>query len=268
MSAHLRFLEVSFGYGSTTVLDQISLDLPPGSLAALIGPNGAGKTTLLGLASGTLRPRAGTILLDGTDLARVPASLRARRIALVPQSLMIPFAFTVREVVALGRTPYLHPLRGESAADRAAIEQALELTDTARFARRCIHDLSGGERQRVIIALALAQEPDLLLLDEPTANLDVAHQLAILELIRGLNRRTGLTVLAAIHDLNLAALCFERILVLGGGQIAADGPPRAVITADLIRAVYGQAARVIEHPAAPVPLVALLPRAARDGPAR
>jgi len=268
MSAHLRFLEVSFGYGSTTVLDRINLDLPPGSLAALIGPNGAGKTTLLGLASGTLRPRAGTILLDGTDLARVPASLRARRIALVPQSLMIPFAFTVREVVALGRTPYLHPLRGESAADRAAIEQALELTDTARFARRCIHDLSGGERQRVIIALALAQEPDLLLLDEPTANLDVAHQLAILELIRGLNRRTGLTVLAAIHDLNLAALCFERILVLGGGQIAADGPPRAVITADLIRAVYGQAARVIEHPAAPVPLVALLPRAARDGPAR
>lgn len=265
MSARLRFDEVSFGYGPVAVLDRISFDLPAGSLAALIGPNGAGKTTLLSLASGTLRPQWGAVLLDSADLARVPAWARARRIAVVPQSLTIPFAFTVREVVALGRTPYLHPLRGERTADRAAIERALELTDMARFAQRCVHDLSGGERQRVILAIALAQEPELLLLDEPTANLDVAHQLAILELVRELNRTAGLTVLAAIHDLNLAALCFERILALGHGRIVADGPPREVISASLIQALYGQAVRVVDHPEAPVPLIALLPRATGNG---
>lgn len=258
MSANLRFIDVAFHYGSVPVLDQVSLDVPTGSFVALIGANGAGKTTLLNLACGTLRPSLGHVELDGANLATLPATQRARRVALVPQSLPIPFAFTVRELVSLGRTPYLHPLRGERPDDRLAIERALEITDTARFAHRNVLELSGGERQRVILALALAQEPDLLLLDEPTANLDIAHQLAILELIREMNRVAHLTVLAAIHDLNLAALFFERIVTLDRGRIIADGPPRAVLTPEIIGSVYGSAVQVIDHPSEPVPLIALL----------
>ncbi|HVC32597.1 MAG TPA: ABC transporter ATP-binding protein [Chloroflexota bacterium] len=258
MTASLRFSDVAFRYGSTPVLDAVSLELPAGSLATLIGANGAGKTTLLQLACGTLRPNRGQIHLDEAELARLPSSQRARRIALVPQSLSIPFAFTVREFVGLGRTPYLRALRGERLDDRRAIERALDATDTARFAGRSVHDLSGGERQRVILALALAQEPDVLLLDEPTANLDVAHQLAILDLVRALNRAEGLTVLAAIHDLNLAALCFDRIIALDRGRIVADGPPRTVLTPEIIGAVYGSAVQVIDHPTEPVPLIALV----------
>lgn len=258
MTARLRFVDVAFGYGSVSVLDGVSIDLPTGSLVALIGANGAGKTTLLNLACGTLRPIRGRVILDEFDLTALPAAQRARRIALVPQSLPVPFAFTVRELVGLGRTPYLHPLRGEQRGDRLAVERALEITDTARFADRNVLELSGGERQRVILALALAQEPDLLLLDEPTANLDVAHQLAILELIRTLNRTEKLTVLAAIHDLNLAALCFERIIALDRGRIVADGLPRTVLTAEIIGSVYGSAVQVIDHPSEPVPLIVLL----------
>ncbi len=258
MTANLRFVDVAFRYGPVSVLDGVSLEVPDGSLVALIGANGAGKTTLLNLACGTLRPTRGRVVLDALDLAALPAAQRARRIALLPQSLPIPFAFTVRELVGLGRTPYLHPLRGEQPDDRLAVERALEITDTARFADRNVLELSGGERQRVILALALAQEPDLLLLDEPTANLDISHQLAILELIRELNRVENLTVLAAMHDLNLASLCFERIVALDRGRIVADGLPRTVLTPEIISAVYGSAVQVIDHPSEPVPLVVLL----------
>ncbi len=263
MTAHLRLVDVAFRYGPVTVLDSVSLDVPAGTLVALIGANGAGKTTLLNLACGTLRPTRGYVELDQSDLATLPAAQRARRIALVPQSLPIPFAFTVRELVGLGRTPYLHPLRGEQPGDRLAIERALEITDTAHFAHRNVLELSGGERQRVILALALAQEPDLLLLDEPTANLDVAHQIAILELIRDLNRNENLTVLAAIHDLNLASLFFDRIVAIDRGRVVADGPPRAVLTPEVIGMVYGSAVQVIDHPREPVPLVVPLRPAER-----
>ena len=253
---HLR--DVTFAYGEFLVLSHVSLDLPTGSFAALIGANGAGKTTILNLACGSLRPSQGQVTLDGHDLSHMAPRQRARRIAMVPQSLNVPFAFTVRELVALGRTPYAHPLRGERRADRDAVDRALEVTDTARFADRGVLDLSGGERQRVIVALALAQEPDLLLLDEPTANLDIANQLAILDIIRELHRRDGLTVLAAIHDLNLAGLYFDRILAVDRGRIVADGPPRAVLVPEIIGAVYGTPVQVVDHPSEPVPLVALV----------
>ena len=263
MTAHLRVADLTFGYAGRPVLAGITLDVPPGSVAALIGPNGAGKTTLLRLAGGSLRPTRGRVELNGENLAQVSAGERARRIAVVPQSLAIPFAFTVREFVALGRTPHLHALRGERAADRIAIERALAETDTDRFAARSVLELSGGERQRAILALALAQEPELLLLDEPTANLDVAHQLAILDLVRKLNRARGLTVLAAIHDLNLAALGFDRLLALDRGQIVADGSPREVLTPTLVEAVFGTVVDVIDHPTAPIPLVALRSQAGK-----
>lgn len=259
MSASLRVVDLAFGYGQAMVLDGVSIDLPSGSMAALIGPNGVGKSTLLQLISGGHVPARGRIALDGRDVARYPPRERARRIALVPQSLTIPFAFTARELVALGRTPYLSALRGEQDRDRRAVARALTLTETEAFAERNVLDLSGGERQRVILALALAQEPDLLLLDEPTSNLDVAHQLAMLRLIRDLNRQSGLTVLAAVHDLNLAALFFDRLILLGDGRIVADGPPREVLAPQLIEAVFRTRVVTMDHPRVPVPLVALVP---------
>lgn len=258
MSPALRLIGVAFRYGAATVLDEISLDLHRGTLAGLIGPNGVGKSTLLQICTGALRPWRGRVELDGRDIARYSSRERARRIALVPQTLTIPFSFTAREFVALGRTPYLSPLRGEQAEDRRAIDRALDLTETTDFAERNVLELSGGERQRVVLALALAQEPEVLLLDEPTANLDVAHQLALLRLIRRLNQEQGLTVLAAIHDLNLAALFVERLILLGGGKVVADGPPDAVLTPERIQAVFGAPVVTVAHPRAPVPLVALV----------
>ena len=258
MTARISFSEVTFGYRGTRVLDAVSLEIESGSLSTVIGANGAGKTTLLNLACGAVQPERGQVFLDGENLANLSPRQRARRIAVVPQTVSVPFAFTVRELVALGRTPHLHPLRGERRDDRLAIEKALDLTDTTRFASRYVGDLSGGERQRVILALALAQEPDLLLLDEPTASLDVAHQLSVFELVRELNRANGLTVLAAIHDLNLASLYFDRIIALEKGRILADGPPRAVLTTETISAVYGSRVAVIDHPTEHVPLIALL----------
>lgn len=259
MNPALRLVDLAFRYGASTVLDRISLELPRGALAGLVGPNGVGKSTLLRLCSGALRPWRGRVELDGRDLARYAPRERARRVAVVPQSLAIPFSFTAREFVALGRTPYLSQLRGERAEDRQAIDRALDLTETASFAERNILEISGGERQRVILALALAQEPEVLLLDEPTANLDVAHQLALLRLIRRLNREQNLTVLAAIHDLNLAALFLDRLILLGGGKVVADGPPSAVLTPGHVQSVFGAPVVTLPHPRAPVPLVALVP---------
>jgi len=258
MTARLCFSDVAFGYGGVRVLNGVSLELEPGSLTAVIGANGAGKTTLLNLACGTIRPEIGRVSLDGENLTSLSARQRARRIAVVPQNLNVPFAFTVRELVALGRTPHLRPLRGERRDDCLAITKALDLTDTARFAHRAVGDLSGGERQRVILALALAQEPDLLLLDEPTASLDVSHQISVFELVRELNRANRLTVLAALHDLNLAALYFDRIVALDRGHVLADGSPRAVLTAETIGAVYGSPVTIVDHPTEPVPLIALM----------
>lgn len=264
MSAHLRLIDLGFAYGGATILSGLTLDLPAGSLAALIGPNGAGKTTLLTLATGMPRPAKGRVELDGVDLGHLAPKARARRIALVPQSLAIPFAFSVRELVEVGRTPYLGAFGRPTGDDRRAIERALALTETTAFADRCVLDLSAGERQRVILAVALAQEPDLLLLDEPTANLDISHQLALLDLIRALHRSEGLTVLAAIHDLNLAALAFDRLIALRDGQIIADGSPGDVLTASIIRGLYDQDVTVVDHPTEPVPLVALRRRGGNE----
>jgi iron complex transport system ATP-binding protein len=257
VTPHLGFDQVAFAYGSTVVVDGVSIGIGRGDVVALIGPNGAGKTTLLNLGSGTIRPARGRVSLDGASLVTIPARLRARRIAMVPQALTIPFAYTVREVVALGRTPYVSSLGREAAADRAAIAEAMAESGTRQLADRSVLDLSAGERQRVILAMALAQQPELLLLDEPTANLDLAHQLAFMRLIRELSRSRQLTVLAAIHDLNLAALCFDRIVALHRGHVVADGTPGDVLRQETIEATFDATVRVVEHPTEPVPLIAL-----------
>ncbi|MBI3914043.1 MAG: ABC transporter ATP-binding protein [Chloroflexi bacterium] len=263
MSARLLTAEnISFGYATDLVLRAVTLTLRGGDRVALIGPNGSGKTTLLRILCGILAPRAGSVAWESRDVRAFSRREIAQRIALVPQEMNLPYAFTAHEVVALGRTPHARALAGESRADRDAITRALELTEMQTLAPRIFNELSGGERQRVALALALAQEPALLLLDEPTVHLDIKHQIEMLELVRALNRERGLTVLAAMHDLNLAALYFDQIILLNAGEIVARGAPRDALTVETIRAIFGAAVAIEPHPTAPqAPHVILLPRA-------
>jgi iron complex transport system ATP-binding protein len=248
------------------VLRGIDLRLERGEMLALIGPNGAGKSTLLRLVSGILQPRRGQAFLENHDLAALSRTPRevARRVAVVPQDGPTPTGLTVREMVTLGRTPYVRLMLGPTATDREAVNWAMSAAGVVDLSERFVEELSGGERQRVILARALAQQPRLLLLDEPTANLDLHHQVAILELVRGLTRDQGLTVLAAVHDLQLAALYCDRVALLHAGRIVSQGPPEAVLTEPLLLEAFGQRVVLSAHPTHGVPLVALVP----DGNAR
>jgi iron complex transport system ATP-binding protein len=241
------------------VLRGVDLRLDAGEMVALIGPNGAGKSTLLRIASGVLRSSAGRVLLGDRDLRRLSTREIARYVAVVPQEGPMPAGFVVREMVALGRTPYSRLLLGPTTHDREAVAWALSVACVVDLADRFVDELSGGERQRVILARALAQEPRLLLLDEPTANLDLHHQVTTLELVRGLAREHGLSVLAAVHDLQLAALYCDRVALLHAGQIAGHGPPEAVLTESLLQEAFGQRVVLSAHPTHGVPLVALVP---------
>ncbi len=233
----LQLEAIAFGYGSQPLFADTSLTIEAGEMVGLVGPNGAGKTTVLKLATGMLHPQRGRVLLDGRDLRRLPRRQIARRIAVVPQESSTPFAFTVRELVSLGRTPYLSFLGAESATDRWAIHEALEATGTALLARRIFNELSGGEKQRVALAMAVAQQPDLLLLDEPTTHLDLKYQIGMLELAQRLNRERGITIVASMHDLNLAARYFPRLVLFQRG-IVADGPPVEVLQSRLLSRIY------------------------------
>jgi iron complex transport system ATP-binding protein len=247
------------GQRAEPVLHGIDLRLDSGEMLALIGPNGAGKSTLLRVAGGLLRPSAGRAFLGDRDLASLGAREIARQIAVVPQEGPIPGGLLVREMVDLGRTPYVRLLLGPTAHDRHAVEWAMAAAGVVELADRFVDELSGGERQRVILARALAQEPRLLLLDEPTANLDLQHQVAMLELVRGLTREQGLTVVAAVHDLQLAALYCDRVALMSAGQIVSQGSPEAVLTAPLLLETFGQRVVLSAHPTHGVPLVALVP---------
>ena len=241
------------------VLRDLSLCVAPGEMLALIGPNGAGKSTVLRVASGLLAPRRGRAVLEGRDLTAISARARAQSIAVVPQESPLPSGLFVREMVSLGRTPYTRLLLGPTAADRQAVEWAISAVGIEALANRFVDELSGGERQRVILARALAQQPRLLLLDEPTANLDLHHQVSMLELVRGLTREHGLAVLAAVHDLQLAALYCDRLALLNRGELVSQGPPEAVLTAPLLLETFGQRVVLSAHPTHGVPLVALVP---------
>jgi iron complex transport system ATP-binding protein len=245
---------------SALTLAGIDFSLPCSALRALIGPNGSGKTTLLKLLNGILPPSRGTVYYQATDLRKMSRREIARRIALVPQELNLSFSFTVRQVVMLGRTAHVGAFAGPAARDREVVHQMLELTETMPLADRIVTELSGGEQQRVIIAMALAQEPQVLLLDEPTVHLDINHQVEILELLRRLNRERGLTVLATMHDLNLAALYFDDLVMLERGRIVAQGKPADVLSAERIRSVFEARVQVQPHPARrDAPHVILLP---------
>ena len=236
--AAFRVLQLSFGYNGQPVLDGISLNIGAGERIGVLGPNGAGKTTLLRLLSGTRTPVTGSVLLDGRSLSAMPRLELARKIAVVPQEFVVPFAFTAREIVEMGRTPHVGLLRGMRSNDWRAVQYAMQLTHTIDLAGRVFNELSGGERQRVIIAMALAQEPEVLLLDEPTQQLDITRQAEILDLVSKLNRSRDLTVVAAIHDLNLAGRYFDRLILLHRGRVFADGTPESVLRADLRETAY------------------------------
>ena len=255
--ADLTIENLSATYDRTVVLRDISLAAQAGQVLGLIGPNGAGKSTLLRAISGTLAPTKGSIRLGATDLARLPAAERAQLAAVVPQGAHLPEGFSVAEVVLMGRAPHLPRFGGESARDHEIARQAMQRTATWALAERWIGELSGGERQRVLIARALAQEPQLLLLDEATAHLDLKHQTATLNTARRL-ARSGLTVIAALHDLNLAALYADRLALLHEGALLICDTPDRVLTPDWLRQAYDVEAVVGRHPLYGTPLVALV----------
>ena len=234
----LSLRDVTVEYRSLAVLRAVDFDVRAGERVALVGPNGAGKSTLLRVATGLVRPAAGRVLLDDTPIERLDRDSIARRLAVVPQLAQLPFATLVEEVVALGRLPHEDPLRGPRPSDRAATAAAIDLVGLGHLLGRDARELSLGERQLVLLALAVAQQSPLLVLDEPTVHLDLRHQVDIMELLVDLNERQGLTVLAVLHDLGLAASFFPRFVVLDAGRVVADGPPSEVLTADRIRETF------------------------------
>jgi iron complex transport system ATP-binding protein len=239
---------LSAGYDGRDVLEGIDLEIAPGELLAIVGPNGSGKTTLLRALAGTLRPTGGTALIGGAEASSLKARERARRLAVVPQSNAVEFAFTVREVVEMGRTPYLTGLGTLSKADRVAVDKALERAGVASLADQIATELSAGQAQLVSIARALAQESTALLLDEPTAHLDVTHQIEVMDTVRRLAHEGQMACAAVLHDLNLAAAFADRILLLSKGRVRACGPPAEVLTRANIAATFGLDVLVRRHP--------------------
>jgi iron complex transport system ATP-binding protein len=249
----VRNIEASYDRRARTlVLGGVSIDLRPGEFVALIGPNGSGKSSLIKSLSRTLKPVNGVIYLSDVDLYDgMTARNAALKVGVVPQETNLAFEFTVREVVAMGRAPHQpsFSVSAESSADRDAIADAMQRADISEeFGNKLISTLSGGERQRVIIARALAQNAELLLLDEPTASLDIGHEAHLLAWLVTLAKREGRTILAALHDLNVAAAYADRIIVIDGGKCYADGTPAEVITSAMISQVYGINSIVSDHP--------------------
>jgi ABC-type cobalamin/Fe3+-siderophores transport system ATPase subunit len=237
MSCLLRLSAVYFDYQGHSVLRQATFDLEEGSCSALIGTNGVGKTTLLRIAAGVLRPASGSVILRGRPMETISLKEIARTIALVPQQLELAFEFTVQQVVEQGRTPYIGTLRGPGRSDRLAVDRALYLADLSSLRHRIFNELSGGERQRVKIALGLAQEPRLLLLDEPTQNLDIGRQVELIDLLHFL-RDEGITILASIHDLHLVDKNFSTVLLLSPGQPLASGSPQQMLKPSVLEHAF------------------------------
>lgn len=237
MTSLLRFNTLGFSFTDRTVFSNLEASIPPGACIALVGPNGCGKTTLLRLAAGTLKPTHGDVCLRGKPLTSLSQRTIARSIALVPQNVEVSFGFTVQQFVEQGRTPYLNLFGGLSATDRDAVEHAMELTDTASLRSRVFNQLSGGERQRVKIALGLAQQPSLLLLDEPTQHLDIGRQLELIDLVKRLHRH-GIAILASMHELTLIESAFSTVWLLSPGEEMRQGPPQEMLRPELLDRVF------------------------------
>ena len=241
----LEVKELCGGYGAKLVLDGIDFEVEPGSVVSLLGANGCGKSTLLKMIGRILSPKSGTILLDGKSIRQFDTAELARRMAILPQLHHAPGDLTVAELVSCGRFPHKKGMPGLTQHDREMIEDALKMTRMDSMRDRPVGTLSGGERQRAWIAMTLAQEPKLLLLDEPTTFLDICCQFEIAELIRKLNRERGITVLMILHDLNLAAGCSDRLIMLKDRKIFCSGTPADVLTPENLRAVFGIESKII-----------------------
>jgi iron complex transport system ATP-binding protein len=250
---NLRLDNVSLGYGKQTVLHNVSLEAKPGEMLGIIGPNGSGKSTLVRGITRLIQPSSGKIFLDGTDVAHINRQKLAQLVAVVPQNPTLPEPFTALEVVLMGRTPHLGLLRYEGKKDLAIVKGVMKATGTLDFVERRVGELSGGERQRLTIARALAQEPKIILMDEPTANLDINYQIETLGLARHLCRKHKLIVLVTLHDLNLASQYCDRLVLLSKGRIYCQGIPERVINAQTIKDVYGAEVYVYPHPVNKLP---------------
>jgi len=235
----VELVGVDAAYRERVVLSGIDLSIAPGERVAIVGPNGAGKSSLLRVVTGTLRPSAGRVTLDGDPVERLDRMAIARRLAVVPQAGALPFAAWVEEVVGLGRLAHEDPFRGHRPADRAAIAAAIERVGVGGLLGRDARELSLGERQLVLLAMAVAQAAPVLVLDEPTVHLDLRHQVETMDLLVDLNQRDGTTILAVLHDLGLAAHFFPRLVLMARGRIVADGAPDDVLVDDRIREVFG-----------------------------
>ncbi|WP_016692103.1 ABC transporter ATP-binding protein [Rhodococcus rhodochrous] len=246
---------LELGYGNRTVVENLDLKVPPGRITCIVGANACGKSTLLRSMSRLLSPRGGHVLLDGKDVHRLPAKKLARTLGLLPQSPIAPEGIVVADLVGRGRHPHQRVLSRWSREDDAAVADALAATHTTELAERSVDELSGGQRQRVWIAMVLAQQTDVLLLDEPTTFLDVSHQVEVLDLLTDLNRNRGTTIVMVLHDLNLAARYADHLVAMADGSIYASGDPSDVLTGETVKAVFGLDSRVISDPVSGKPLV-------------
>ena len=253
--AVLEAQDLTLTYGQRCVVDGLSVRIPAGKVTMIVGANACGKSTLLRGLSRLLKPSGGAVTLDGRDIHTRPARELARTLGLLPQHPTAPDGITVRDLVGRGRYPHQGFFRSWSEKDDDAVQRALEATGTLDLAGREVDELSGGQRQRAWIAMALAQETDVLLLDEPTTYLDLAHQVEVLDLVTDLNRRHGTTVAIVLHDLNLAARYADNVIAMKAGAVAAVGSPRDVVTEELVRDVFGLESRVIPDPVSATPLI-------------
>ncbi|HHV80285.1 MAG: ABC transporter ATP-binding protein [Dictyoglomi bacterium] len=239
---------IKFGYQGRDVLKGVTISLLPGELVGLLGPNGAGKSTLIKILSKVLKPIAGDVYIEGKELEELSFREVAKRIGVVPQETTLDYSFTVYDVVMMGRNPYVSRFRGETGSDEDIVREAMRLTNTIDFADRPITELSGGEKQRVILARALAQQPKILLLDEPTSHLDISYQIEMLDLIKRLVKEKGISVLSALHDPNLASQFCDKIILMKDGTIYDFGPPRDVLTSANLKEVFNIDVIVRQHP--------------------
>jgi iron complex transport system ATP-binding protein len=256
----LAVRDLAAGYTARPVLRGLSLELAPGEFLGVIGPNGCGKSTLIKAISGVLKPTHGTVTFEGQNLLKLRAAERAKILAVVAQNPSLPPAYSAAEIVLMGRTPHLGAFQTESEADWQIVQGAMEAANCWEYSHRPVGELSGGERQRVLFALALAQQPRLLLLDEPTTYLDINHQIGVMEIARQwLHAEPGRAALGVFHDLNLAAQYCDRLVLLAKGQVVASGAPADVITVENIRQAYGASVIVAPHPLNELPTTFIMP---------
>jgi len=253
----LELQGVEIAYGRNLVVRDVTFQIMPGEMVGLIGPNGSGKSTIIKAMSRVIPLHSGKILLDGKDVFKMPRGDLARLLGVVPQISILPSAFTAFEVVLMGRNPHLGLLQYEGERDRAITWRAMEMTTTHLLAERKVGELSGGEIHRIVIARVLTQEPKSILLDEPTANLDIKHQVEILDLIKNLCQENNLTVVIALHDLNLASQYCDRLVLINNGRVHAQGTPVEVVNSRNIKEVYGTDSYVYAHPVNGLPSVLL-----------